>query len=143
MAAGKQSSTAVTVSLKDSGGTARTITSFIMQMGGAKINVAMQDSTAFADLWNKQNPTGMRSVSPIPVSGDFDTTATTGPHVVLNPVDADCLPNATPRELVIVFGDSKTFTVNVRISDYEVTANTGKLSSFKATLTPTGAGVWS
>lgn len=143
MAVGKQSSTAVTVSLTDSGAVARTITSFIMQLGGAKINVAMQDSTAFGDSWTKQNPTGMRSVSPIPVSGDFDTTTTTGPHVVLNPVDADCLPNATARTLVIVFGDSKTFTVSVRISDYEVVPNNGKLSSFKATLTPTGSGVWS
>ena len=143
MATGKQSSTAVTVSLTDSGGTPRTITSFIMQMGGAKINVAMQDSTAFGDAWTKMNPTGMRSVSPIPVSGDFDTTGTTGPHVVLNPVDADALPNATARALVIVFGDSKTFTVSVRISDYEVIPTTGKLTQFKATLTPTGSGVWS
>jgi hypothetical protein len=143
MAVGKQSYTAVTVSLTDSGAVARTITSFLMQMGGAKINVAMQDSTAFGDAWTKMNPTGMRTASPIPVSGDFDTTATTGPHVVLNPVDADVLPNATARTLVIVFGDSKTFTVSVRISDYEVIATTGKLSSFKATLTPTGAAVWS
>lgn len=143
MAVGKQSSSAVTVSLTDSGAVARTITSFIMQMGGAKINVAMQDSTAFGDSWNKMNPTGMRSVAPIPVSGDFDTTTTTGPHVVMNPVDADAAPNATPRTLVIVFGDSKTFTVSVRIADYEVTPNNGKLTGFKCTLQPTGSGVWS
>ena len=143
MATGKQSSTAVTVSLTDSGAVARTITSFIMQMGDATINVQQQDSSAFGDLWKKMNPTGFSDVSPIPVSGDFDTTATTGPHVVLNPVAADALPNATARVLVIVFGDSKTFTVSVRISKYGVSATNGKLTQFKAELTPTGAGVWS
>lgn len=142
MATGKQSSIDVTVSLTDSGGTPRLITGFVMELGGAEIELELESSESFGDTWREKVPTGMRTSPPIPIKGHFDTTATTGPHVVLRPVDADALPNATPRTLVIVFGDSKTFTVSVRPNKYKATANNGKVSSFEATLTPTGAAVW-
>lgn len=143
MAVGIQNSTAVTVSITDSGAVARTITGFVMELGGAEIEVELQSSEAFGDLWREFLPTGMRKVAQIPVKGFFDTTATTGPHVTLRPGDADALTSATPRTLVIVFGDSKTFTVNVWLHKYKVQANSGKLTGFEAVLQPTGAGVWS
>lgn len=142
MAVGLQGSADVTVSITDSGGTPRLITDFVMELGGAKIEVALQRSDGFGDLWDEHAPTGRRRSPPIPVKGLFNTTATTGPHVTLRPGDADALPNATARNLIIVFGDSKTFTVSVRIADYEVKANNGQLSDFAATLQPTGAAVW-
>ncbi len=143
MAVGLQGSNEVTISLTDSGGTPRLITNFIMQMGSAKINVGMQRSDAFGDLWDEHSPTGRRSSPAIPVSGQFNTTTVTGPHVVLRPVDADAQPNATARSLVLVFGDAKTFTVSVRISEYGVEAKNGELTEFNAVLQPTGAAVWS
>jgi len=142
MAVGIQGSTGVTVSLTDSGATPRVITNFVMELGGAEIEVELQSSEAFGDLWREFLPTGMRNVAPIPVSGFFDTTATTGPHVVMRPGDADALPTSTPRVLVIVFGDSKTFTVSVWLNKYKAQANSGKLSNFESVLQPTGAGVW-
>lgn len=142
MPVGRQGSADVTVSLTDSGGTPRLITDFVMELGAAKIEVKLQRSDAFADLWDEYAPTGRRSSPAIPVSGLFDTTTVTGPHVVLRPVDADALPNATARVLVIVFGDAKTFTVSVRIADYEVQAKNAVLTEFKGTLQPTGAAVW-
>lgn len=142
MPTGIQGSTAVTVSLTDSGGTPRTITGFIMELGGAEIEVELESSESFGDLWREFLPTGMRKVPQIPVKGFFDTTATTGPHVVMRPGDADATPTSTPRTLVIVFGDSKTFTVSVWLHKYKAQANSGKLSSFESVLQPTGAGVW-
>lgn len=142
MATGKQSSSDVTITYDDSGGTPRVITGFIMTLGGAEIEVEQESSESFGDLWREHTPTGMRNASPIGMAGHFDTTATTGPHVVLRPVDADAAPNAATRTLVIVFGDSKTFTVETRPSKYKVTANNGKLTTFDMTATLTGPAVW-
>jgi hypothetical protein len=143
MAVGKQSSTAVTVSLTDAAAAAQAIGGFIMDLGAAEIEVEQESSESFGDSWREFTPTGMRKSAPIAVKGHFDTTLVTGPHVVLRPGDADALPGATPRVLVIVFGDSKTFTVSVRIQKYRVVPTNGKLTQFEATLQPTGAAVWS
>jgi hypothetical protein len=142
MAVGKQSSSAVTITYDDSAGAPQVITGFVMELGGAEIEVELESSESFGDLWREKVPTGMRNSPPIGMKGHFDTTATTGPHVVLRPVDADALPNAATRTLVIVFGDSKTFTVETRPNKYRVNANNGKLTSFDMTATPTGAAVW-
>jgi hypothetical protein len=143
MAVGKQGSAQTTVSLTDSGGTPRAITSFVMELGEAAINVNTTTSTAFGDAWKKTVPVGMREVPEIPISGDFDTTATTGPHVVLRPGDSDALPTSTPRVLVLVFGDSKTFTVSGWLKKYGVKASVGDLTKFASVFEPTGEGVWS
>jgi hypothetical protein len=142
MPVGIQGSTNVTISLTDSAGTPRLITGFIMELGGAEIEVELQSSEAFGDLWREFVPTGMRNVTQIPAKGLFDTTTVTGPHVVLRPGDADALPTSTPRTLVIVFGDSKTFTVSVWLNKYKVAPSNGKLTGFESLLQPTGAGVW-
>lgn len=142
MAVGIQGSTVVTVSLTDSAATPRLITGFVMELGGAEIEVELQSSEAFGDLWREFAPTGMRKASPIPVKGLFDTTVTTGPHVVLRPGDADALPTSTARVLVIVFGDSKTFTVSCWLNKYKVAPSNGKLTGFESLLQPTGAAVW-
>lgn len=142
MAVGKQSSADVTITYDDSGGTPRAITGFIMELGGAEIEVELETSESFGDSWREKVPTGMRVSPPIGVKGHFDTTATTGPHVVLRPVDADALPNAATRTLVIVFGDSKTFTVETRLNKYRVVASNGKITAFEATITPTGVATW-
>jgi len=143
MATGIQGSGEVTVTFDDAAGAPQIITQFVMELGAAKIVVAMQSSDSFGDLWDEIAPTGRRSSPAIPISGLFNTTATTGPHVVLRPGDADALPNAATRTLVIVFGDSKTFTVETRITEYGAEAKNSKLTEFKAMVQPTGAAVWS
>jgi hypothetical protein len=143
MPVGKQSSSSVTVSLTDSAAAAQAIGGFIMDLGAAEIEVELESSESFGDLWREKVPSGMRNSPPIAVKGHFDTTTVTGPHVVLRPGDADALPGATPRVLVIVFGDSKTFTVSVRLNKYKVIPSNGKLTQFEATIVPTGAAVWS
>lgn len=142
--AGKYGSASVTVTYDDApGGTPRVITNFVMELGGAKIKVETQSSEAFGDAWAEHTPTGKRSSPDIPVSGHFDTTPTTGPHVVLNPGAGDADPNADTRTLVIVFGDGKTFTVETRLVEYEVKASNGQLTAFAAVIRPTGAAAWS
>jgi hypothetical protein len=114
-----------------------------MEMGGVKIVVENESSETFGDAWREFLATGMRSVPDITLGGHWDTTATTGPHVVFNPGANDADPNAGTRTLVIVFGDSKTFTVETLVSEFEVAAEKGQLTQFRAVVRPTGAGVWS
>jgi len=140
--AGKQSSSSVTVTYDDSSYAPQIITGFIMELGGVEIEMELEPSESFGDIWREKMPTGMWTSPPIGMKGHFDTTATTGPHVVLRPVAADALPGATSRTLVIAFGDGKTFTVETRPNKYKVIANNGKLTAFDMTATPTGAAAW-
>jgi hypothetical protein len=142
--AGKYGSPSVTITYDDApGGTGRAVTNFVMNLGGAKIVVETQSSEAFGDSWKEFSPTGMRSCPDIPVSGLWDTTATTGPHVVFAPAAGDAAPDAATRTLVLVFGDSKTFTVETRLVEYEVVAKNNGLTEFSAVLRPTAAAAWS
>jgi len=140
--AGKYGSQSITVTLEDApGGTARTITQFILTMGGIKITALTQPSHAFGDSWEEHTPTGMKQGDPITLTGYWDTTLTTGPHVVfLSPDDG---PQDDGRELVVVFGDSKTMTMDTRLISYAVLGKNGALTEFEAVLQPTGAMTWS
>lgn len=142
--AGRYGSSSVSVTYDDSpGGTARVVSNFVMNLGGAKIVVDTEESHAFGDAWREFSANGMRNSPDIPVSGFWDTTATTGPHAVFRVTDADADPNGGTRELVIVFGDGKTFTVQTILAEYSVNGNNGKLTGFEAVIRPTGAAVWS
>ena len=141
---GKYGSADVTVTYDNAPGGAATpvaLTSFVMELGGAKIEVRHQESHAFGDRWEAHTPTGLRGCPAIKVNGLFDTT-TAGPHDTLMVTDADADPNGGTRTLAIVFGDGKTFTVETRLVDYEVAAQNGQLTEFTATVQPTGAAAW-
>ena len=107
--AGKYGSQSITVSYDDGpGGSLQAVTNHILSMGGVKITSAMQLSHAFGDSAEESTPSGMIKVDPISLGGFWDTTASTGPHVVFGTPDDG--PQDSTRTLVIVFGDSKTFT---------------------------------
>jgi hypothetical protein len=138
--AGRYGSKDVVVTYDDSpGGSPQTVTNFIMNLGGTKIVVDTESSEAFGDAWKEFVANGMRSCPDIPVSGFWDTTATTGPHTVFRIVDGDADPNGATRSLSITYGDSKSFAVETRLVEYEITGNNGKLTGFSAVLRPTGA----
>lgn len=140
--AGKYGSASITVTYDDGpGGTGRAVTNYVLQMGGTKITSELEDSTAFGDSWREFLPVGMAKLEPITLEGLWDTTATTGPHAVfLAPDDG---PQDNTRTLVIVFGDSKTMTVETYLMSYEVLGQVGQLTRFRAEIQPTGSAVWS
>ena len=124
MAAGKHGSSEIVVSYDDApGGTLRVITSFVLTFGGVKITSKMQASTAYGDTVEKKLPTGMTALADIPIEGFWDDTATTGPHVVF--IAPDDGPQDLMRSLVIVFGNSKTWSSEGYLMDYEVLGITG------------------
>lgn len=139
---GKYGSQSITITYDDApDGTGRAVTGYVQTMSGTKITSAMQASHAFGDSWEEHTPTGMAKMEPVTLSGHWDTTATTGPHVVF--VAPDDGPQDSTRTLVMVFGDSKTMTVETRLVSYEVLGVNGNLTQFTAVIQPTGAATWS
>ena len=139
--AGKYGSQSVTITYDDGpGGTGRIVTGYMQTMSGVKISSALQASHAFGDSWEEHTPTGMMKMEPVTMHGQWDTTATTGPHVVF--IAPDDGPQDSTRTLVIVFGDSKTMTVETRLVSYEVLGINGNLTEFDAVIQPSGAAAW-
>jgi hypothetical protein len=140
--AGKYGPSSVTVTLEDSpGGTARALTNFILEGVSVKTTSILQDTTALGDSFEEQTPTGSERMEPITLTCIWDTTGTTGTHAILGSVDNG--PQDDGRELIVVFGDSKTMTMDVRLMSSEVVAANGAIQTIVAELVPTGAGVWS
>jgi hypothetical protein len=140
MPAGKHGSSEVIITLDDAGGTPRTITNFVLTVGALKITSNMQKSDAFGDAWEEMLPTGKQKVDPIKLTGFFDDTPTTGPHVVMGAPDAS--PQSATRTLAVVVGNAKTFTVECFLSAYSVLPKNGALTEFEADLQPSGAAAW-
>ena len=140
--AGKYASQSVTITYDDApGGTGRAVTGQVQTMSGTKITSALQASHAFGDSWEESTPSGMMKMEPVTLAGHWDTTATTGAHVVF--IAPDDGPQDATRTLVIVFGDSKTMTVETYLVSYEVKGVNAGLTQFEAVIQPTGAAVWS
>lgn len=138
----KFGSSSVTITYDDGpGGTGRAVTGFVLTAGGVKITSVMEASHAFGDAWEEHTPVGLKRMEPLTLEGHWDTTATTGPHVVFIAPDDD--PADNTRTLVMVFGDSKTMTVETRLVSYEVQAVNGNLTRFRAEILPTGTATWS
>lgn len=131
--AGKYGSSSVTIAYDDGpGGTPRTVTGAILTLGGVRVTAQMMESTAFGDTFKKMLPTGLKEIAQLELEGFWDTTSTTGTHAVFGTPDTD--PNGSTRTLTIVFGDSKTWSSEGFLVTYEVLAQAGNLTKFKATL---------
>ena len=142
MAAGKHGSSEITITYDDApGGSGQAVTNYILTMGAAKITADSQPSDAFGDIWAELTPTGHKKMDPITLTGFWDDTATTGPHVVF--LEPDDGPQDSTRTLVIVFGNSKTLTVETRLVSYSVLGKNQNLTEFEAVIQPSGAATWS
>lgn len=137
---GKYGSNSIAVTYDDAGGTPRTVTPYILSIGGIKIEAITEQSNPFGSSAEAHTPTGMTRTPDIPIEGHFDTTATSGPHVVFGAPDSS--PQAATRTLTFTPGDGKTFTMESRLVDYEVLGQNGNLTKYKATIRQAGLGAW-
>jgi len=143
--AGKYGPSSVAITLDDDqGGTSRTITPYVQTIGGIKVEQISEEVSPFGVAYDKHSPIGKQRVPDIPIGGFFDTTATSGPHVVFG--TPDDLPTdgttTTSRTFTFTPGDSKVFTMECILVSYEVMAVTDKLSRFSGVLRQAGAGAW-
>jgi len=141
MAAGKHGSSEITITYDDGpGGTPRIITAFVLNMGGIKLTSQFDPNTPYGATVMAKLPTGLLEIADVDLDGHWDDTATTGPHTVfLAPDDG---PQDATRTLAIVFGNSKTWTSEGYLMEYEVLGQSGKLTHFKAKLCQ-NSGAWS
>lgn len=138
----KLPSSGVILTLDDSGGTPRIITSFVMQVGALKITNETIESTPYGTGWREQLATGIRKGEAIQLSGLVDTTALTGTMATMIPTTADAVPGFTRTLSVNMGGGAGTvFGGEVILQDGAIEPKIG-LASYSATLMPTGAMAW-
>jgi len=117
------------------------MTAFILSGLSVKTNSPVMETTTLGDTFVARTPIGIKDTEDISLNVIWDTTGSTGTHVVfLNPDDG---PQDVGREVIIVFGDSKTWTGDVRLVSSEVVASLDSIQVMNVVLSPTGTGVWS
>lgn len=123
------------------GGTLRNVTPHIRNIGGIKISQITVENSPFGQAFESNTPVGKQQFPDVEISGDWDTTATTGSHAVFGTPDTD--PNGATRTLTVTPGDSKSFTVEVRLISYELVMTNGQLTGYKAVVKQAGLAAWS
>ena len=140
MAVGKQGSANATVTIDDHGGTPRDITAHVRTIGGLKISQITEENSPFGVAFEKNTPVGKQKFGPVTIGGDWDSTPTTGPHVVFSTLET--LPGDATRTLAVVVGDSKTLTVEGYVVEYEPILTDGKLTGYNAQFVQAGLAAW-
>ncbi len=143
MVTGLQGPPDVTITLEDGpgSGNARNLHGFVKSGIEVGHEAETSDTTGLGDAFRKVAPTGMKKHDDITLTCLIDTTGTTCTHAVLGTVDDG--PNDDGRELIVVVGDGKTYTQDVRLVKYTVLATLDEVQMINVILRPTGAGVWS
>jgi hypothetical protein len=139
MPAGKHGPSEITISVDDSGGVLRDLTQYIRNDVAFKVATMLQKTNSYGDSWDESTPVGHASVDDLTLSGLYDDTATSGPHVTLAVASGDRDPQGSTRTLTIVWGNSKSSSVETRLLSYKRGAKVEGLTEFEAVLRPTGA----
>ncbi len=138
---GKYGSASVTVSIDDHGGSLRDISAHVLTIGGLKIEQITEENSPFGFAYERHTPVGKQRFGPVDIAGNWDTSATTGPHVVFSTLETT--PQDSTRTLTIAPGDSKSLTCEGYIVNFEIVLTDGKLSGYKAQFVQAGLAVWS
>lgn len=123
--------------LDDSGGTLRTLTTYVTDVSGLPGGRELGDTTAMGATGKSFIP-GLQDIT-FSISGHFDSTATTGPHTVLNG-----LRTATATAS-FEYGPEGGASGKVKIlgecwlKEYAADAAVGDVVDFKATFQVDGA----
>lgn len=138
---GKYGSASASIILDDHGGTPRDITGHVLTLGGVKIAQINEENSPFGSASEKNTPVGKQKAIQKTLHGNFDTTPTTGPHVMFSTLETS--PQDSSRTLTISPGDSKSYSGEVFATEYELVFTNGKLTGYNAVLEQAGAFAWS
>lgn len=137
---GKYGSASAVVTIDDHGGTPRIITAHVLSIGGLKIAQITEENSPFG-MANEQNvPVGKQKFGPVPIHGNYDTSATTGPHVVFSTLETT--PQDATRTLVVSPDGVKNLTVEGYVVEYEPILTDGKLTGYNALFVQAGLAAW-
>lgn len=139
--AGKFGPADVTITYDDApGGSPQSVENFVLEGISIKLVANTMDTTALGDDFEEHTPTGVSRTDPISLTVIWDTTGSSGTHAIFGTPDAT--PGASTRTLVVVFGDSKTYTVETRLTSWEVISQNDQIQTAVAEILPTGSGAW-
>jgi|SRR5579872_3458615 len=137
----KYGSASAVVTIDDHGGTPRIITAHVLTIGGLKITQISEENSPFGMNHEQNTPVGKQKFGPVTITGNYDDTATTGPHAVFSTLETT--PSDSTRTLVVSPDGTKNLTVEVYCVEYEPILTNGKLTGYSATLVQQGLAVWS
>lgn len=123
------------------GGTLRNVTAHVTSIGGVKIEQITEMTMPFGASNETHTPVGVQRVPDVAIEGFFDNEATTGPHAVFGSPD-DGPSDATRTFSFSPNSGTQVFTCETRLVDYEVVAQNGNLTRYRATVRQAGAGAW-
>lgn len=126
------SSTAVVVSVDDSGGSPQTFTSYVRSIGNISIEAIIQESTVFGASWATYVSTGIKKMAALTLGGFYDDTATTSPYILFSGF------GTAARTVVITIGGGKTVTFEALVQKFERLPKLGAMTEYTVTLQPTG-----
>ena len=127
----------LTVNYDNSSGTPVDMTQYVLTINDVQVEAIMEESHSFGDSWFESLATGIRRVNPVEMSGFYDDTATTGPDAIWNAVASG--PSVTLRTLQVVWGASKSISVETLIAMYGRQATRNVLTKYSVRLQPSGA----
>lgn len=132
----KYGSGSITINVDDSAGGAQAMTQYVLSASAVEVESILEESHAFTDAWREHLAVGLRQMNPLTFEGFYDDLATTGPHIVFGDVASS--PTSITKTVTIVWGGGKSTAVEAYINKYERIAERGKLTRFRAELSPTG-----
>ena len=137
----KYGSADASITIDDHGGTPRDITGHVLSIGGLKITEITEENSPFGVAYEKNTPVGKQRFGPVTIEGNYDDSATTGPHVVFGTLETS--PGDATRTLDVSPDGTKHLSGEGYVTEYELKMNNGKLTGYAATFVQAGLFAWS
>lgn len=125
------------VSIDNAAGTPVVCTQQVQTINGVDKEAVIEETHTFGDAYVEQGFAGLIRGGDITLGGLYDDTASTGSNALFN--DVGCVATAgVTRTLLLTFGGTKTYSVEVIIKSYKRMMERGKITRYEVVLTPTG-----
>lgn len=133
----KYGSNSVVVNYDNSGGTPVDMSQHTLDINGVEVEAILEETHSFGDSWFESLAVGLRRMADVVLGGLYDDAASTGPDVIYNAVVSG--PTSTTRTLQIVYGSTKSTSVETLNMKYGRKLARGALQKYEVVLRPTGA----
>jgi len=128
----------VVVDMDSTAGTTVNITQSVLEINGVDVEAMLEESHTMGDSWAENLYTGLRKSNEITLKGFFDDDSDTGTDFMWNDPGNTKTSGGGTRTLKILFGGTKSFTVETWIKNYRRLPSRGALTKCEVVLTPTG-----
>ena len=128
----------ITIQYDNSGGSLIDISAHVLTINDVDVENITEETRPFGASWEEHKAIGVGRLPVIELGGVYDDTVSTGPNALFGGRIPEG-PGATPRELKITWGSTKTTLVDTILLTYRRTADKNGLTRWLARVQPTGA----